>query len=406
VPFNPFRDRSYERVRQTHTAQGRAVSLDAEAPLFILYTSGTTGTPKGVVHTQAGYLLYAAMTFRYVFDYDDKDIFWCTADVGWITGHSYALYGPLSQGATLFWYEGVPTYPNAARYWTLIDQYQVTVFYTAPTVLRQLKAQGDAPLKSSTRKSLRLLGSVGEPINPEVWTWYHDVVGNRHCPVVDTWWQTETGGILLAPLVHVVTPKVACVGVPFFGIQPGLVDENGALQPAGQASGNLVVCQAWPGIARSLYGNHARWLDTYFAPVPGCYSTGDGAERSKDGEYLVTGRTDDVLNPSGHRIGACEFESAIMTCSSVAEVAVVAMPDTITGEAACAFVCLKPTQKPSDALKKEIESVVMQQIGRFAKVARIVWGEALPRTRSGKIMRRLLKAIASGQYDALGDVST
>ena len=379
--------------------------MDAEDPLFILYTSGSTGKPKGVLHTTGGYLVYAAYTHEQVFDLREDDIYWCTADVGWITGHSYIVYGPLANGATSVVFEGVPNYPNVSRFWNVIDRNRVTIFYTAPTAIRALMREGDAPVKSTSRASLRLLGTVGEPINPEAWRWYHEVVGDSRCPVVDTWWQTETGGILITPLPGATALKPGSATVPFFGIQPALVDATGAVLD-GEAKGNLVLLDSWPGQMRTVYGDHPRFIDTYFRTYPGTYFTGDGCRRDADGYYWITGRVDDVINVSGHRIGTAEVESALVADPRVAEAAVVGFPHDLKGQGIYAFVTLKADVQPSDALRAELVQCVRRQIGPIATPDAIQWAPGLPKTRSGKIMRRILRKVAENLPEQLGDTST
>jgi acetyl-CoA synthetase len=379
--------------------------MKAEDPLFILYTSGSTGKPKGVLHTTAGYLVYASMTHQYVFDYHDGDIYWCTADVGWVTGHSYILYGPLANGATTLMFEGVPNYPTASRFWDVIDKHQVNIFYTAPTAIRALMQQGDAPVKRTSRKSLRLLGSVGEPINPEAWEWYHRVVGDGRCPIVDTWWQTETGGILITPLPGATKLKPGSATRPFFGCQPALVDEKGAFLE-GAASGNLVILDSWPGQMRTVYGDHQRFMDTYFSTYKGMYFTGDGCRRDEDGYYWITGRVDDVINVSGHRLGTAEVESALVSHALVSEAAVVGYPHDIKGQGIYCYVTLMAGEVPSDDLRKELVSHVRKEIGPLATPDKIQFAPGLPKTRSGKIMRRILRKIAEDEFGALGDTST
>ncbi|MCL6700137.1 acetate--CoA ligase [Pseudomonas sp. T1.Ur] len=379
--------------------------MDAEDPLFILYTSGSTGKPKGVLHTTGGYLLQAAMTFKYVLDYRDNEVFWCTADVGWVTGHSYIVYGPLANGATTLIFEGVPSYPSSSRFWQVIDKHQVNIFYTAPTALRALMRAGAAPLQETSRKSLRLLGSVGEPINPEAWEWYFNVVGEQRCPIVDTWWQTETGGIMLSPLVSAPRLKPGCATRPMFGVQPVLLDEVGK-EISGAGSGVLAIKSSWPGQIRSVYGDHPRMVDTYFKPYPGYYFTGDGARRDEDGDYWITGRIDDVINVSGHRIGTAEVESALVLHDSIAEAAVVGYPHDLKGQGIYAFVTPMDGVEANDELKKELLAHVSKEIGSFAKPELIQWAPALPKTRSGKIMRRILRKIACNELDSLGDTST
>ncbi|UVM71710.1 acetate--CoA ligase [Pseudomonas alvandae] len=379
--------------------------MDAEDPLFILYTSGSTGKPKGVLHTTGGYLLQAAMTFKYVLDYRDNEVFWCTADVGWVTGHSYIVYGPLANGATTLIFEGVPSYPSSSRFWQLIDKHQVNIFYTAPTALRALMREGAAPLQETSRKSLRLLGSVGEPINPEAWEWYFNVVGEQRCPIVDTWWQTETGGIMLSPLVSAPRLKPGCATRPMFGVQPVLLDEVGK-EIIGAGSGVLAIKSSWPAQIRSVYGDHQRMVDTYFKPYPGYYFTGDGARRDEDGDFWITGRIDDVINVSGHRIGTAEVESALVLHDSIAEAAVVGYPHDLKGQGIYAFVTPMDGVEANDELKKELLAHVSKEIGSFAKPELIQWAPALPKTRSGKIMRRILRKIACNELDSLGDTST
>ena len=381
--------------------------VESEDPLFILYTSGSTGKPKGVQHSSAGYLLHAAISHKYVFDYQDGDIYWCTADVGWITGHSYIVYGPLANGATTLMFEGVPTYPDAGRCWEVIDKHQVNVFYTAPTALRQLMAQGDDFVTPSSRQSVHLLGSVGEPINPEAWEWYHRVVGERRCPIVDTWWQTETGGIMITPLPGATALKPGSASRPFFGVQPALMDADGHLIEEQSASGNLVITASWPGQIRSVYGDHQRVIDTYYSTYPGYYFTGDGARRDADGYYWITGRVDDVMNVSGHRIGTAEVESALVLHPAVAEAAVVGFPHDLKGEGIYAYVTLMSgDNSDADTLLNELIAMVRQEIGPIAKPDAIQWAPGLPKTRSGKIMRRILRKIAANELDNLGDTST
>lgn len=407
VPWNADRDVWYDDLTAHQAATADPEVMDAEDPLFILYTSGSTGKPKGVQHSSAGYLLHAAMTHKYVFDYQDGDIYWCTADVGWITGHSYIVYGPLANGATTLMFEGVPTYPDASRCWQVIDKHQVNVFYTAPTALRQLMAQGDDFVTSSSRKSLHLLGSVGEPINPEAWDWYHRVVGERRCPIVDTWWQTETGGIMITPLPGAIALKPGSASLPFFGVQPALMDAEGNLIEEQAASGNLVITGSWPGQIRSVYGDHQRVIDTYYSTYKGYYFTGDGARRDEDGYYWITGRVDDVMNVSGHRIGTAEVESALVLHPSVAEAAVVGFPHDLKGEGIYAYVTLmQGDNKEAEKLREELIAMVRKEIGPIAKPDAIQWAPGLPKTRSGKIMRRILRKIAANELDNLGDTST
>ncbi len=380
-------------------------TMDAEDPLFILYTSGSTGKPKGVLHTCGGYILYAAITHKYVFDYQDGDVYWCTADAGWITGHSYIFYGPLANGATTLVFEGVPTYPDAGRFWQVVDKHQVNTFYTAPTAIRALMGQGDEFVTRSSRSSLRLLGTVGEPINPEAWEWYYHTVGDDRCPIVDTWWQTETGGILLTPLPGATDLKPGSATRPFFGIKPALLDADGK-ELSGEASGALVMSQSWPGQMRTVYGDHQRFIDTYFSQYKGYYFTGDGARRDADGYYWITGRMDDVLNVSGHRLGTAEIESALVLHEKVAEAAVVGFPHDIKGQGVYAYVTLMTGVESSDDLSKELIALVNKEIGPIAKPEVIQWAPGLPKTRSGKIMRRILRKIAANDIDNLGDTST
>ena len=379
--------------------------MNAEDPLFILYTSGSTGKPKGVLHTTGGYLVYAALTHEVVFDYRPGDIYWCTADVGWITGHSYIVYGPLANGATTLMFEGVPSYPDYSRFWQICDKHQVNICYTAPTAIRALMREGDEPVKRTSRKSLRILGSVGEPINPEAWEWYYNVVGDGRCPIVDTWWQTETGGILITPLPGATPLKPGSATRPFFGIQPALVDNEGRLLE-GATEGNLVLLDSWPGQMRTVYGNHQRFVETYFSTFPGRYFTGDGARRDEDGYYWITGRVDDVLNVSGHRMGTAEIESALVAHSAVAEAAVVGYPHDIKGQGIYVYVTLVSGAEPSDELRAELRDFVRHEIGPIASPDLIQWAPGLPKTRSGKIMRRILRKIAANDYGHLGDTST
>ena len=407
VPWNPARDVWYNELTAHQATAAEPEIMGAEDPLFILYTSGSTGKPKGVQHSSAGYLLHAAMSHKYVFDYQDGDIYWCTADVGWITGHSYIVYGPLANGATTLMFEGIPTYPDASRCWQVIDKHQVNVFYTAPTALRQLMAQGDEFVTGSSRASLHLLGSVGEPINPEAWDWYHRVVGERRCPIVDTWWQTETGGIMITPLPGATALKPGSASRPFFGVQPALMDAEGNLITEQAASGNLVITGSWPGQIRSVYGDHQRVIDTYYSTYKGYYFTGDGARRDEDGYYWITGRVDDVMNVSGHRIGTAEVESALVLHPSVAEAAVVGFPHDLKGEGIYAYVTLmQGDEREPEALRKELVAMVRKEIGPIAKPDAIQWAPGLPKTRSGKIMRRILRKIAADELDNLGDTST
>ncbi len=381
------------------------VEMNAEDPLFILYTSGSTGKPKGVLHTTGGYLVYAAMTHQYVFDYKDGDIYWCTADVGWVTGHSYIVYGPLANGATTLMFEGVPNYPDSSRFWQVIDKHGVNIFYTAPTALRALMRDGDEPVKRTSRATLRILGSVGEPINPEAWLWYHRVVGDSRCPIVDTWWQTETGGILISPLPGATKLKPGSATLPFFGIRPCLVDAEGNVLE-GAASGNLCITESWPGQMRTVYGNHQRFIDTYFKTYPGKYFTGDGCRRDADGYYWITGRVDDVINVSGHRLGTAEIESSLVGHKAVAEAAVVGYPHDLKGQGIYAYVTLKLGIEATDALRAELLTWVSKDISAIAKPDVLQWAPGLPKTRSGKIMRRILRKIAENDVSNLGDIST
>lgn len=379
--------------------------MNAEDPMFILYTSGSTGKPKGVLHTTGGYMVYASMTHQYVFDYQDGDIYWCTADVGWVTGHSYILYGPLANGAITLMFEGVPTYPDSSRFWHVVEKHKVNIFYTAPTAIRALMREGDVPVKAYDRSSLRLLGSVGEPINPEAWMWYYEVVGNSRCPIVDTWWQTETGGILITPLPGAIDTKPGSATKPFFGIKPVLVDgDNNPLE--GATEGNLCIDQSWPGQMRTVYGDHKRFIETYFTTFPGRYFSGDGARRDADGYYWITGRVDDVLNVSGHRMGTAEIESALVAHPQVAEAAVVGYPHDIKGQGIYAYVTLIAGAEPNDELRSILRQWTRKQIGPIATPDLLQWAPQLPKTRSGKIMRRILRKIAANEYDQLGDTST
>ncbi|GGJ99851.1 acetate--CoA ligase [Pseudomonas matsuisoli] len=399
------RDLRYGDATRQASPDCAAEPMAAEDPLFILYTSGSTGKPKGVLHTTGGYLLGAAMTFKYVFDYHDGEVYWCTADVGWVTGHSYIVYGPLANGATTLMFEGVPSYPDASRFWQVIDKHQVNIFYTAPTALRALMREGDEPVKTSSRQSLRLLGTVGEPINPEAWEWYYRVVGDSRCPVVDTWWQTETGSILITPLPGATALKPGSASRPFFGIQPVLLDEKGK-EITGPGAGVLAIKASWPSQIRSVYGDHKRMVETYFTAYPGYYFTGDGARRDEDGYYWITGRVDDVINVSGHRIGTAEVESALALHDIVAEAAVVGCPHDVKGQCVYAFVTLMHGQEPSEELRQELNRMVSQEIGSFARPDYLQWAPGLPKTRSGKIMRRILRKIACNEIDSLGDTST
>ena len=407
VPWNDGRDVWYHDLTEGQPPHCEPQPMAAEDPLFILYTSGSTGRPKGVQHGTAGYLLYAAMTHKYVFDYHDGDIYWCTADVGWITGHSYIVYGPLANGATTLMFEGVPTWPDASRCWQVVDKHRVNIFYTAPTAIRQLMGQGDGFVTGTSRASLRLLGTVGEPINPEAWEWYHRVVGDGRCPIVDTWWQTETGGIMITPLPGATTLKPGSATRPFFGVRPALVDTEGKVIEETEASGNLVITASWPGQIRTVYGDHQRVIDTYYAAYPGFYFTGDGARRDADGYYWITGRVDDVMNVSGHRIGTAEVESALVLHPRVAEAAVVGFPHPIKGEGIYAFVTLMAgTNEEPDKLQQELIGLVRREIGPFARPDVIQWAPGLPKTRSGKIMRRILRKLAADDLNDLGDTTT
>jgi len=405
VNWDDSRDRWLHEQWDEVPAECPPEEMNAEDPLFILYTSGSTGQPKGVLHTSGGYLVYAAMTHQYVFDYHPGDIYWCTADVGWVTGHSYIVYGPLANGATTLMFEGVPNYPDSSRFWQVCDKHQVNIFYTAPTAIRALMREGDEPVKKTSRQSLRLLGSVGEPINPEAWEWYYHVVGDGRCPIVDTWWQTETGGILITPLPGAIALKPGSASKPFFGIKPALVDgEGGFLE--GVAEGNLIITDSWPGQMRTIYGDHKRFVETYFAPFPGYYFTGDGCRRDEDGYYWITGRVDDVLNVSGHRMGTAEVESAMVSHPAVAEAAVVGYPHDIKGQGIYVYVTTVAGVEPTDELKTELRQWVRKEIGPIASPDLIQWASGLPKTRSGKIMRRILRKIAANEYSDLGDTST
>jgi len=405
VAMQAPRDRWFHDVVDAQPAQCEPERMNAEDPLFILYTSGSTGKPKGVLHTTAGYLLWSAYTHEVVFDLKEDDIYWCTADVGWVTGHSYIVYGPLANGATSLIFEGVPNYPSNSRFWEVVDKHKVSLFYTAPTAIRALMRDGDAPVKKTSRASLRLLGTVGEPINPEAWRWYYEVVGDSRCPIVDTWWQTETGGHLITPLPGATALKPGSATVPFFGVQPAVVDVNGAILE-GEAEGNLVITDSWPGQMRTVYGDHQRFIDTYFRTYPGSYFTGDGCRRDADGYYWITGRVDDVINVSGHRIGTAEVESALVSHPKVAEAAVVGFPHDIKGQGIYAYVTLIAGEQPSDELHKELVAHVRREIGPIASPDHLQWAPGLPKTRSGKIMRRILRKIAENAPDQLGDTST
>ena len=399
------RDVWYHEAMESASSDCPPEEMNAEDPMFILYTSGSTGKPKGVLHTTGGYMVYASMTHQYVFDYKDGDVYWCTADVGWVTGHSYIVYGPLANGATTLMFEGVPTYPDSSRFWQVVEKHKVNIFYTAPTAIRALMREGDAPVTGCDRSSLRLLGSVGEPINPEAWMWYHDVVGEGRCPIVDTWWQTETGGILITPLPGATTTKPGSATRPFFGIMPILVDgENSELE--GAVDGNLCIARSWPGQMRTVYGDHQRFIDTYFTTFPGRYFSGDGARRDEDGYFWITGRVDDVLNVSGHRMGTAEIESALVAHPKVAESAVVGYPHDIKGQGIYAYVTLIEGCEPSDELVAELRQWTRKEIGPIATPDLLQWAPQLPKTRSGKIMRRILRKIAANDYAELGDTST
>ena len=399
------RDRWYHTLVEGQPSECAPEPMNAEDPLFILYTSGSTGKPKGVLHTTGGYLVYVSYTHECVFDLKEDDIYWCTADVGWVTGHSYVVYGPLCNGATTVMFDGVPTWPDASRFWRVIDKHQVTLFYTAPTAIRALIREGEAPVKACSRRSLRVLGSVGEPINPEAWEWYSRVVGEGRCPVVDTWWQTETGGILISPLPGAIDTKPGSATRPFFGVKPVIVDGEGHVLE-GECEGNLCIADSWPGQMRTVYGDHQRFIDTYFKTYPGYYFSGDGVRRDADGYYWITGRVDDVINVSGHRLGTAEVESALVTHAAVAEAAVVGAPHDVKGQCIYAFVTLKEGAEPSDDLRKELIAVVRREIGPLASPEYIQWAPALPKTRSAKIMRRILRKIAENQPEAVGDTST
>ena len=405
INWVPDRDVSYEQIVSEVSDSCEPEFMDSENPLFILYTSGSTGKPKGVLHTTGGYLLQVAMTHKLVFDYREGEIYWCTADVGWITGHSYIVYGPLLNGATTLMFEGIPTYPNHSRFWNVIDKHKVNIFYTAPTAIRALMSLGNKAVKSTSRASLRILGTVGEPINPEAWEWYYDVVGEKRCPIVDTWWQTETGSILISPLAGSTPLKPGSATKPFFGIEPAILNEKGE-EIEGEGEGNLVIKRSWPSQIRTVFGDHQRCVDTYYAMHPGFYTTGDGAKRDKDGYYWITGRVDDVLNVSGHRLGTAEIESALVQHSSVAEAAVVGYEHEIKGQGIYCYVTLMAEKNPSESLKKDLIGLVAKEIGAIAKPDLIQWSPRLPKTRSGKIMRRILRKIASNEINDLGDTST
>ena len=405
IAWHDGRDVWYHEAMETASADCPVEIMDAEDPLFILYTSGSTGKPKGVLHTTGGYLLYAAITHKYVFDYHDGDIYWCTADVGWITGHSYIVYGPLANGAISLVFEGVPTFPDASRFWQVCDKHRVNTFYTAPTALRSLMRMGEEPVKKTSRESLRLLGTVGEPINTEAWEWYYHVVGDGRCPIVDTWWQTETGGHMITPLPGATKLKPGSATRPFFGVSPAIVDQEGNIQE-GAAEGNLVITHPWPGQMRTVFGDHQRFIDTYFSTYPGMYFTGDGARRDEDGYYWITGRVDDIIIVSGHNLGTAEIESALVLHDAVAEAAVVGYPHDVKGQGIYAYVTLIDGMEPSDELRSELVQQVRSEIGPIATPDIIQWAPGLPKTRSGKIMRRILRTIAASEMDSLGDTST
>ena len=405
VAMHPPRDLWYDEVVAQQPKSCAPEAMDAEDPLFILYTSGSTGKPKGVLHTTGGYLVYAAFTHQTVFDLREEDIYWATADIGWVTGHSYIVYGPLANGATTVMFEGVPSYPDVSRFWQVVDKHRITILYSSPTAIRSLMREGEAPVKACSRKSLRLLGSVGEPINPEAWEWYHRVVGDGRCPIVDTWWQTETGGILISALPGAVDLKPGSATLPFFGVQPAIVDNEGRVLE-GACEGNLVLLDSWPGQMRTVYGDHQRFIDTYFKAFSGMYFTGDGARRDADGYYWITGRVDDVLNVAGHRLGTAEIESALVAHPQVAESAVVGFPHDIKGQGIYVYVTLIAGVEPSEPLRAELRSWVRKEISPIATPDVIQWAPALPKTRSGKIMRRILRKIAAHEYDQLGDIST
>ena len=405
IDWNNDRDLWYHEATEKAAKECEPEVMDSEDPLFILYTSGSTGKPKGVLHTTGGYLLMAAMTHKYVFDYHEGDVYWCAADVGWVTGHTYIVYGPLCNAATSVIFEGVPTYPDYSRFWQVIDKYKVNSFYTAPTAIRALMAQGNDPVTSTSRQSLKILGTVGEPINPEAWEWYYHIVGNEQCPIMDTWWQTETGGQMITPLPGVTPLKPGSATLPFFGVKPALVDPEGKILE-GATSGNLVITECWPSQIRTVYGDHKRCVDTYYSTYPGYYFTGDGARRDEDGYWWITGRVDDVLNVSGHRLGTAEIESSLVLHESVAEAAIVGFPHDIKGQGIYAFVSLMVGVEESDALKEELRAFVAKDIGAIAKPEIIQWAPGLPKTRSGKIMRRILRKIAANEMDSLGDITT
>jgi acetyl-CoA synthetase len=405
IQWNNRIDVWYHEVVEAASADCPPETMDAEDPLFILYTSGSTGKPKGIMHTTGGYLLQTALTHKYVFDYQDGDIYWCTADVGWITGHSYIVYGPMANGAITVMFEGVPTYPDASRHWQVVDKHNINIYYTAPTAIRALMAKEDGPVKKTSRQSLKLLGTVGEPINPEAWSWFHHVVGDSRCPIVDTWWQTETGGIMISPLPGATDLKPGSATRPFFGVQPALMDDNGR-EMEGAGHGNLVIKSSWPGQLRTIWGDHNRMMDTYFHPYPGYYFSGDGARRDEDGYYWITGRVDDVLNVSGHRLGTAEVESALVLHPDVAEAAVAGYEHDVKGQGIYAYVTLMSHASPSEKLEDELRDMVKTEIGAIAKPDLIHFTDSLPKTRSGKIMRRILRKVAANELDNLGDTST
>ncbi|MEN8236783.1 MAG: acetate--CoA ligase [Pseudomonadota bacterium] len=405
VPWDKSRDYWYHDLVRTASENCECEALEAEHPLFILYTSGSTGTPKGVLHTTGGYMVYATLSFKYIFDYKDKEIYWCTADIGWITGHTYLVYGPLAAGATIVMFEGVPDYPNASRYWNIVEKYNVNILYTAPTVIRGLMRYGSKPVKRHNLDSLRILGTVGEPIDPKSWDWYHSIVGGGHCPIVDTWWQTETGGIMLTPLPGSTDLKPGSVSRPFFGIKPALVDDQGHFLQ-GPANGNLVICNSWPGQMRTVFRNHARFVQTYFSQCPGSFFTDDQAHRDENGDYWITGRIDDVIKVSGHRIGTARIESAIIAHPKVAEAAAVGYPHDIKGQGLYLFVRLNQGEQPTSSLHQELINWVREKIGPIATPDFLQFVKGLPKTRSGKVMRRILRKIAANDYEDLGDIST
>ena len=405
VAMKAGRDHWYHEIAEKASVQHKPAEMNAEDPLFILYTSGSTGKPKGVLHTSGGYLVWASMTHQYAFDLKEDDIYWCTADVGWVTGHSYIVYGPLANGATSVMFEGVPNYPDVSRFWQVVDKHKVSIFYTAPTAIRALMRDGEGPVKKTSRKSLRLLGSVGEPINPEAWYWYYSVVGDGRCPVIDTWWQTETGGFMITPLPGATDLKPGSATFPFFGVKPVMVDNDGKVLE-GETEGNLCIAAAWPGMMRTVYGDHDRFYQTYFSAYKGFYFTGDGARRDKDGYYWITGRVDDVINVSGHRMGTAEVESALVAHEAVAEAAVVGYPHDLKGQGIYAYVTLVSGSEPTEQLRKDLVAWVRREIGPIATPDLIQWAPGLPKTRSGKIMRRILRKIAANEHEGLGDTST